>query len=408
MSASNYDTDRALFLITPVGADDRVRGALALYAADGQSIARDRIKSRLAREGVRLGLLLDLFEDGKITRRYRARAERLASAAERIQSRQDLEALGQAVCETALEVSGASSTGFVLWNEEAAQGQLVSVSRGYAVPQGLRVAEESLVGTACRERQRFIIREAYRMSDFPLYGGREPARRLGSVGVIPLLRNHRALGAIVVESDEQGRLTAAEGELLSLLGSVTAVALENVIHLAEVHERSMRDGLTGLRNRRSFDEHFQRYLRESDRFGQPVSLILVDIDFFKNVNDTYGHDAGDAVLVAVAKAVENGVRNIDLCARFGGEELAILLPQTHLGPACDVAERLRQVVAGLRVHAGGAEITVTASFGVASYPESVRDHDALFPAADRALYGAKGSGRNCVNYASATYVAPGC
>jgi diguanylate cyclase (GGDEF)-like protein len=123
---------------------------------------------------------------------------------------------------------------------------------------------------------------------------------------------------------------------------------------------------------------------------------MVDIDFFKKVNDSYGHDAGDAVLIAVAKALENGVRNIDLCARFGGEELAILLPQTHLGPACDVAERLRKVVAGLTIHARGAEITVPASFGVASYPESARTHDALFTAADRALYSAKGSGRNCV------------
>jgi diguanylate cyclase (GGDEF)-like protein len=187
-----------------------------------------------------------------------------------------------------------------------------------------------------------------------------------------------------------------EGELLSLLASVAAVALENVTHLAEVHERSTRDGLTGLPNRRVFDERLQHYLCGSDRYGQAVSLILIDIDHFKAVNDGYGHDAGDAVLVAVARAAAQGVRNIDLCARYGGEEFAILLPQTRLAPACEVAERLRRAVAGLRVTVGGRQISVTASFGVASYPESVHSHDALFVAADRALYSAKASGRNCV------------
>jgi diguanylate cyclase (GGDEF)-like protein len=406
MPASNYDTDQALFFAAPVGADDRFHGALGLYVADRRSVARDRVKSLLAREGVGLGILLDLFEDARITGRYRARAERLASAAERVQSNQDLESLGQAVCETALEVSGGTRAGFVVWNEQTVDGQLASVSRGHPVSQGLRVLEESLVGTACRERLRFIIREAYRRSDFPLFGAGEPPRPIGSVGIVPLLRNHHVLGAIVVEGDEHAQLTAAEGELLSLLATVAAVALENVTHLAQVHERTMRDGLTGLRNRRGFDEHLHRYLRESDRHGQPVSLVLVDIDFFKKVNDTHGHDAGDAVLIAVAKAIENSVRDVDLCARFGGEELAILLPQTHLGRACDVAERLRRAVAGLIVRAAGAEIAVTASFGVASYPETVRTHDAFFTAADRALYQAKRSGRNCVKVDGARHVIP--
>jgi diguanylate cyclase (GGDEF)-like protein len=199
-----------------------------------------------------------------------------------------------------------------------------------------------------------------------------------------------------VEGDQTAQLTKVEGELLSLLSTNIAVALDNVSQLAIVTQQSLRDGLTGLANRRSFDERLRQHLGESDRFGQQTSLILLDVDHFKRINDGYGHDVGDRVLIAVAQAVATGVRSIDLCARYGGEELAVLLPQTHLQSAVEVAERLRRSIASIVLPTERGEVRVTASFGVASYPESVGTQDALFVAADRALYGAKHAGRNCV------------
>jgi two-component system cell cycle response regulator len=149
-------------------------------------------------------------------------------------------------------------------------------------------------------------------------------------------------------------------------------------------------------NRRAFDEHLKRLLNETDRFGQPLALILADIDHFKNINDTWGHEAGDEVLRRVAKKLTEGVRNVDVIARYGGEEIAILLPQTSVVGAADLADRLRHAVGAKPVKFKGEEIAVTVSFGVASYPDAVPTRDGLFRAADRALYEAKHAGRNCV------------
>lgn len=397
MPASNYDTDHAFFLTAHVGKPERPHGAVGLFASDRRLLSRDRARAALPRWAARLAAMLDLFEDGRETRRYRGKAEVLARAAERIQASTDLVTLGAAICEATIEVSGGTRAAFVLWLEEQEAGRIVSVSAGHPVPQDFSVVPDSFVGTACRERQRFTIREAYRMSDYPLFGPGEPARRVNSIAVVPLQRDNRALGAIAVEGHEAAQLTAVEASLLVLVASVSAAALRSVREFEAVREQSKRDGLTGLANRRVFDDRLQQHLAECDRYGQVLSLIVADVDHFKLVNDEHGHAAGDAVLVAVARALEHAVRNIDLCARYGGEELAILLPQTPLAAAREVAERLRRTVHGLEIaSSGGARISVTMSFGVACYPVSTGTGENLFATADRALYAAKHDGRNCV------------
>ena len=130
--------------------------------------------------------------------------------------------------------------------------------------------------------------------------------------------------------------------------------------------------------------------------------MLVDIDHFKRVNDTWGHEAGDAVLKQVARMLQDGVREVDICVRYGGEEIALLLSETDSGRAVEVAERLRERICAQPLRHGAAEIPVTASFGVATYPETVKVRDQLFPAADKALYIAKHEGRNRVRAKPAT------
>jgi diguanylate cyclase (GGDEF)-like protein len=186
------------------------------------------------------------------------------------------------------------------------------------------------------------------------------------------------------------------------LAAVAAVSLETVWEIEEVTRRARTDQLTGLANRRHFDEQLGRMLGEADRYGHPVSLIMADIDHFKKVNDTFGHDAGDLVLKRVAATLQEGVRTVDVCARFGGEEIALLLPQTDLAGATDVAERLRAAIERRVTNYKGSEIRVTASFGVSTYGETVRSRDAFFLSADRSLYQAKAEGRNRVKSAAAT------
>lgn len=420
MPASNYDTDDAFLVAAPVGKDGREHGAIALYAADRRALSCERARTYLPRYASRLALVLDLLTDGRETRRYRGKSEVLARAAERIQESTDLGTLGRAICHAALEVSGASRSAFVIWNAagagsrettgaaaggsgvhddngEEGSGRIVTVSLGHPMPSGFVISRDSFVGTACRERQRFTLRESYRMSDFPLFGPGEPNRRVSSIAVVPLQRDGTSLGAIAVEGDEESQLTSVEGSLLLLLSSVASVGLESVRQLEEVTARAATDELTGLPNRRMFDERLKQHLAECDRYDQVLALILCDVDHFKRVNDEHGHRAGDEVLAEIARAMAHAIRSIDICARYGGEELAILLPQTTVERAHEVAERLRATIASVRVPVDGGAISVTASFGVACYPMSGAGRESLFAAADRALYAAKNDGRNRVN-----------
>jgi diguanylate cyclase (GGDEF)-like protein len=235
-----------------------------------------------------------------------------------------------------------------------------------------------------------------------LYGIDRVLRDPGSVAILPLVKDGRVLGALVLEADAPGGLTLEEARPLTVLGAVVAGSLELAWSYQEVDRRARTDALTGLFNRMHFGEQLQQKLTEADRFNQPVSLVLVDVDHFKKVNDTWGHEAGDAVLKHVARILQEGVRAVDVCVRYGGEEIAMLLAQTDSGRAVEVAERLRARIAATVVRHGGAEIAVTASFGVATYPETVKVRDQLFPSADKALYIAKHDGRNCVRAKPAT------
>lgn len=162
-------------------------------------------------------------------------------------------------------------------------------------------------------------------------------------------------------------------------------------------ELSNTDPLTHLSNRRFLMKTLEKELQRCERSQKPMALIMVDVDHFKPVNDTYGHQQGDVVLQTLADQMKAHLRDYDLAARFGGEEFALVLPETALAEAVQVAERLRVAISELRIPAGHDEIRLTISLGVATYPHpKVRTVDNLILEADRALYNAKEKGRNRV------------
>jgi len=176
-----------------------------------------------------------------------------------------------------------------------------------------------------------------------------------------------------------------------LLAEFAGMAMEEL----ELRNRATRDALTGCLSRRALRDEAERTISLSLRHGLPLGLVVFDLDRFKTVNDTYGHPAGDEVLKAAAHTVTRTMRRSDLLGRLGGEEFAVLLPNTSLTGAFEAAERMRNALAEQSVDIGGGRsLTVTASFGVAAIGNGVEDIDALIAQADEGLYIAKRAGRN--------------
>jgi diguanylate cyclase (GGDEF)-like protein len=228
-----------------------------------------------------------------------------------------------------------------------------------------------------------------------------------SIGLRSLVDGPEYLGAISI-ARRRAPFTREEGELLEYLAGQAVVSIENASLHETVERQAITDDLTGLANMRAFNSILDRELERSRRFDSPLGLVMLDIDDFKRVNDTYGHQQGDEVLAQVAGVLRALSRDLDAPARYGGEELAVVLPQTDVEGAALLAERMREAVEALQVRrvGGGASLRVTASFGVASVPDTAADRGSLIAAADAALYRAKRSGKNRVEGALAPVSEP--
>ncbi len=180
---------------------------------------------------------------------------------------------------------------------------------------------------------------------------------------------------------------------LDLLLARARTLLEFKAYLDVCEEAAFTDHLTGLANRRRFERQLEREVGRTMRFGHPFSLLMIDIDNFKNLNDSFGHDAGDDAIRAISKVLREGTRGIDLAARIGGEEFAVLLVETSQQGGTEVAERLRLAIRSLELSSGGQ---ITASFGVAECPIDAQTGADILKAADVALYEAKRKGRDQV------------
>ena len=208
----------------------------------------------------------------------------------------------------------------------------------------------------------------------------------------PLLVSGEVTGSVLMEHDRE----LDDDHRVRVKDSVAQAApvLANLRNLAIAELRAATDSLTGLPNARAVQDTLKRVVAQASRMVWPLSAVLLDLDHFKEVNDTFGHARGDEVLAAVGVALGSVVRESDFVGRYGGEEFIILLPDSGRDAAVGVCERLRTAFAEIRVLEG--DRSVTASFGVAVFPEDAPDATRLVRNADRALYRAKANGRNRV------------
>lgn len=213
---------------------------------------------------------------------------------------------------------------------------------------------------------------------------------------VPLMMYGGCEGVIAVQSTRPAMFRDDHQRLLESLGLQIAAALQN----AHLYELAMVDGLTGLFMRRYFDARIEEEIERSKRYGTPFAVVMMDVDDFKKLNDEHGHLMGDRVLRAIANTVKSQLRGVDTAARYGGEEIALILPRSDMVAAYNVGERIRAAVAELRVTTDTEPpgvLSVTVSLGIAAYPETkAADGEDLIRRADRALYRAKKTGKNRV------------
>jgi diguanylate cyclase (GGDEF)-like protein len=243
----------------------------------------------------------------------------------------------------------------------------------------------------------YSVRLAGRYKNYVLDGRNETdsnSHNIHPLAAVPLIYQKRFMGTLLVRSDDPTRVWQ-ENEILLLrtVADQVTVAVNHARLFSQMQQQALTDGLTGCFNRRSFEMQLERDLHMATRMRVPISLILLDLDNFKHVNDTYGHEVGDVVLRRLAEGLREELRGVDTAARYGGEEFAVILPQAGIDGALIVAERLRRRIENMEVPGVGH---VTASLGIATFPQHASSRDTLVVAADRALYNAKNSGRNCV------------
>jgi diguanylate cyclase (GGDEF)-like protein len=258
--------------------------------------------------------------------------------------------------------------------------------------KAIQVSSNDLVAKVSCAQEGIRVNDTFGREDYrPL---NEKAR---SVIITPMTSHGQSQGLIIVESCERGSFRERDEQLLSVVARSAGLALEN----AELHKRteelSIVDELTNSYNYRYFIQRLQEEKKRAVRYSLPLSIIMVDIDRFKKLNDRYGHEVGNIVLRSLTRTIRRCVRDVDVLARYGGEEFVVILPQTPQIEAHRIGERIREQVEATNIDAGSTGIVnITVSVGVSSYPENGKSEEDLVSVADQALYRAKGSGRNLV------------
>ncbi len=221
------------------------------------------------------------------------------------------------------------------------------------------------------------------------------AKPVGLIAV-PMVAQESVLGLIYIRGAQLGpSLSESNARFFEVMASTAANALRNAQLFEEVEQRARTDFLTGLPNHRFFQTTLSIELGRAQRHNHPLSLLIIDLDFLKEVNDRFGHPSGDMVIRAIAETIRNNCRDIDFAARYGGEEFTVILPETALTGAIQVADRIRERIAVEMLPGIGH---ITASIGVSNYPVNALGKEDLIRVADQALYVAKNGGRDRVAY----------
>lgn len=350
-----------------------------------------------------IGALLELQRAQGGAEGARSRFDHLLGVLERLASATGPDEWAGELAETARVLAGGSGAAVGSWEPGGGGRVLASAGDDGGPALGQPIAEvESEMALAARAGSP-IRRDELRPG-----AGRLPVAsaserwfaRPRALAVLPIETADGVLGVLAVWNADASTIDEAGLATLRTLAPYAALQMRQLAMHDTLRERAARDALTGLPNRRAFDERIEAEVAHFRRYRRPVSLILIDVDHFKRVNDTWGHDAGDVVLRQIARVLPGTVRETDFAARLGGEEFAVVLPETDLVQAMETGERIRNAVEHTAIPYGGETIQVRISGGVSACPAVVGDPLGLAASADAALYVSKQTGRNRITSAS--------
>ncbi len=347
--------------------------------------------SNTIQDGNFLNLLIETFADHgnllMIIERQAAELDALKRIAFNLTTNLDLKSVLDAVVSEALHlVKDAHEAHIHLFQDDkltfgASLDENGVKDRQISVPR-----PDGLTRTVSRQKQMVIVED---MATHPHFAN-APNFATGSIIGLPLLMNGMVVGVMNLLRSQPGEFSLSEIRLLTLLADQAAIAILNARLHQVVNEQARRDVLTGLPNRRALDERLEEAISQSNLTGRPFSVVMMDLDGFKRVNDTYGHETGDYVLRQVAIALTQSLRSTDFLARFGGDEMTLVLPDTDLPQAVHVAGKLQNCLNLFNIQLpNGATTKVGVSGGIALFPKHASTPPGLLRAADEALYTAK-------------------
>jgi diguanylate cyclase (GGDEF)-like protein len=389
---------RALAAI-PVIDDGIVRGVLALDRVENRAFTphEHELVAQAARyclraiqnERVFVQLERAKVEQGKL---YRA-AQALGAAL----SEKDVV---QAGVRAAREIASFELAAVTIWDESTKMHEVCA-----ARSEGGEI--DDLVGQRFKQNTGLVSMVVTNRFPLPYKGEFDPAHQvvlskrlpwpnIPSLLVLPLLHHGRPLGTLILGAKRRHAFGDTVRPTLEVLASHLAVSLSNARMVHKLETMATTDGLTGLFNKRAMLDQAAAKVAAATRFGRKLSVLITDIDFFKKVNDTHGHDIGDVVIKGLADILEKQKRATDVVARFGGEEFVVLCEQTDEGGAALLGERIREELEKTVFNTPNGPLSVTCSVGIATFPEAGQTWDELFKAADEALYCSKRTGRNRV------------
>ena len=349
----------------------------------------------LTRAAAYLAAFIDREDERSITAMHRRQSDALMSVLELLPVDMEPQPLAEQLADSAIELTGATGAAVMTW--ELTHGH-VTATRGDARIQSsalvnLQESEAALAAMSGSAHPRTGRKRTLPLVAIGEAFGMQPR----SFAAIPLRSKGDTVGVLTVWNQDE--LDADGVKSLTVLAPYAGLQFQHAQDFGKLRERAEHDRLTGLLNRQAFDHELAAEIARHDRYGRPFALLLLDLDHFKAINDKYGHPTGDAVLATVGQTITKTLREVDTAARYGGEEFAVILPETDLRVAEEIAERVRIAIAGTPANTSSGRLNVTVSIGVSSVPERATNADALIKTADTALYESKRAGRNRVSAA---------